>query len=206
MSLKVIAGAFRGRNLQSVKGIGTRPLLGQVREALFNILGERIVDARVWDLFAGTGANGIEALSRGADHCTFVEKAAKPIRILEENLEMLGEDVDGRYQVLRGDAWTPPMLDGHSDEEGHDEALPEEGADVIFLDPPYPQVSEDPVRSVYRATRLVSALSPEGILCFHFRNGVLQEDDFDQDLEVEIRTWGQSSIALIQSAAVSEQA
>ena len=63
MSLKVIGGEFCGRNLQSVKGVGTRPLLGQVREALFNILGPWIEGKEVWDLFAGTGVSGIEALS-----------------------------------------------------------------------------------------------------------------------------------------------
>ena len=66
MSLKIIAGEYRGRVLRSVKGFMTRPLLGQVREALFNILGDRVVDEEDWDLFAGTGATGHEALSRGA--------------------------------------------------------------------------------------------------------------------------------------------
>ena len=67
MSLKVIAGIYGSRVLKSVRGLGTRPLLGQVKESIFNILAEYVADAYVWDLFAGTGATGIEALSRGAE-------------------------------------------------------------------------------------------------------------------------------------------
>ena len=67
MSLRIIGGEYGGRNLKTVRGMGTRPLLGHVREALFNILGEQVEGAFVWDLFAGTGASGMEALSRGAE-------------------------------------------------------------------------------------------------------------------------------------------
>ncbi|MHC4078870.1 MAG: RsmD family RNA methyltransferase, partial [Planctomycetota bacterium] len=81
MALKVISGQFRGRNLNSVKGLGTRPLLGQVREALFNILGDSVSGKEVWDLFAGTGATGIEALSRGARRVIFVEKSNQALKV-----------------------------------------------------------------------------------------------------------------------------
>ena len=74
MSLKVIAGIYGSRVLQTVRGLGTRPLLGQVKAAVFNILMEQVPGALVWDLFAGTGASGIEALSRGARKVVFVEK------------------------------------------------------------------------------------------------------------------------------------
>ena len=128
MSLRVIGGEFRGRVLKSVKGSMTRPLLGQAREAIFDILGPRIVDAEVWDLFAGTGATGIEALSRGARFVTFVEKARQAIDVLEDNLAMLGESVQSRTRVVRGDAWLPPV--------GDPPAAELRAPDVIFLDPP----------------------------------------------------------------------
>jgi 16S rRNA (guanine966-N2)-methyltransferase len=191
MSLKIIAGEYRGRVLRSVKGFMTRPLLGQVREALFNILGDRIADAEVWDLFAGTGASGLEALSRGARRVVFVEKGRQPIETLHANLEMLGASASERAVVVRGDAWEPvPPAP-----EGEDEAP---RPDVIFLDPPYPQVGEDPGRAAWRAQRLAERLAPGGVLCFHFQEGHLEADDFDGD--VELRRYGRTVIALLEGA------
>ncbi|MBM3961567.1 MAG: 16S rRNA (guanine(966)-N(2))-methyltransferase RsmD, partial [Planctomycetes bacterium] len=91
MSLKIIGGEYGGRVLKAVRGLGTRPLLGQVRGALFNILQDRVDGAYVWDLFAGTGASGIEALSRGAARVLFVEKNGKALDVLRDNLRTLGD-------------------------------------------------------------------------------------------------------------------
>lgn len=188
MTLKIIAGAYRGRVLRSVKGFMTRPLLGQVREALFSILGDRIADAEVWDLFAGTGATGIEALSRGARRVIFFEKGRQPIEVLRANLDMLGVEAKRRAHIVRADAWDPaPMTP---------EGEPEETApDVIFLDPPYQQVGEDPSRAAWRAQRLAERLAPGGVLCFHFQEGHLEADDFDG--EPELRRWGRSVVAFL---------
>lgn len=190
MSLRIIGGVYGSRVLKSVRGLGTRPLLGQVKGAVFNILGEQVADAVVWDHFAGTGATGIEALSRGARQVVFVEKNNKALEILRDNLRMLGEDAVARSVVARGDAWEPPML-------GDGQAAP----NVIFLDPPYALVEEDPVKSIYRARQLAHRLAPGGCLVFHFEAGVLEEDDFDDDLAVEIRQWGGSAIAFVWRAA-----
>ncbi len=70
----------------------------------------------------------------------------------------------------------------------------------MFLDPPYSMVVEDPTRSVYRAKRIAECMNPGGVLCFHFMDGLLQEDDFDSGLSVEIRSWGTSSIAFLELA------
>lgn len=224
MSLKVIGGEWRGRNLASVRGVGTRPLLGQVREALFNILQDRIGDAEVWDLFAGTGASGIEALSRGAGRVIFVEKANKVLSVLRDNLALFGDDAADRSHVIRADAWEPPAMqleiagaasaedpDGDPAEgpagdgsESVASTAPDAAAgddrppDVIFLDPPYAMVSEDPARSVYRALALHERLAPGGVLCFHFPDGVLHEDDFDPQLDLDLRVWGTSAVALLK--------
>ena len=80
--MRVIAGTYGGRRLQAPPGTDTRPTADRVREALFSILGDRVHGARVLDLFAGSGALGIEALSRGAAEATFVDKAAPAIRAI----------------------------------------------------------------------------------------------------------------------------
>ena len=84
--MRVIAGDAKGKTLKPVPGEGTRPITDKVKESLFNILSWRIPDSRFLDLFAGTGSVGIEALSRGADEALFVEKAAKAVKIIRENL------------------------------------------------------------------------------------------------------------------------
>ncbi len=192
MALKVIGGEFRGRNLNSVKGLGTRPLLGHVREALFNILGDRVSGKEVWDLFAGTGASGIEALSRGAKRVVFVEKSNQALKVLRYNLDLLGPEAKARCHVLKMDAWrlVPVLL------EGQEAEVP---PDVIFVDPPYKLVTEDPTKSAYQVCRLIERMAPSGVICFHFMDGHLDHDDFDTDLDVDIRHWGRSAVALIRA-------
>lgn len=90
MSHRVISGTAKGRKLKMVPGDSTRPILDRIKENLFNILGVWIRDTRWLDLFAGTGAVGIEALSRGAEHCVFWELNRNAIRTIEENLQMTG--------------------------------------------------------------------------------------------------------------------
>jgi 16S rRNA G966 N2-methylase RsmD len=236
MSLKVIAGVYGGRVLRTVRGLGTRPLLGQVKAAVFNILAEQVPGALVWDLFAGTGASGIEALSRGARQAVFLEKNNKAIEVLRSNLRLLG--AEAASVVLRGDAWEPPALhagvlagvradepradspradspradslladgpradpplaDGSASDAGAADG--EVAPDLIFLDPPYALVVEDPVKCLWRARRLVQRLAPGGCLVFHFEAGALDEDDFDADLTVDLREWGSSAIAFLWRA------
>jgi len=101
--MRVIAGRAKGRKLKMVPGDTTRPITDRTKEALFSILGDWIVEARVLDLFGGTGAVGIEALSRGAVHVTFVEKSNAATRIIGENLRSTG--LAERAFVKRGDAF-----------------------------------------------------------------------------------------------------
>src|SRR6478735_6294040 len=121
--MRVIAGSYGGRRLQAPAGLDTRPTSDRVREALFSILGERIVDASVLDLFAGSGALGIEALSRGAKDATFVDSAAPAIRAIGANLEALGADAI----VVRAEA---RRFLGGASRAGR-------SYDLVFLDPPY---------------------------------------------------------------------
>lgn len=90
MSARVIAGSAKGRKLKLVPGDSTRPIMDRVKEALFSILHRHVLDATVLDLFAGTGAVGIEALSRGADHATFIDMERQAIDTITDNLRSTG--------------------------------------------------------------------------------------------------------------------
>jgi 16S rRNA (guanine966-N2)-methyltransferase len=127
--LRVAGGEARGRRLKAPKGI--RPTQGMVKEAIFNLIGPGIADAQVLDLFAGSGALGIEALSRGAAGVTFVDREPRGLAILRQNLETL--DLKARSAVVRADVvrWL--------------EASPDQikKAGVVFMDPPYEDVVLD---------------------------------------------------------------
>ncbi len=118
--MKIIGGEFKGRRLKTPASV-TRPTSGQLREALFNILGD-ITDFTVLDLFAGTGAVGLEALSRGAAHVTFVEQSRAALKVLRENIALLS--AHNRTTLKCQDALKALASDGHS-------------YDLIFADPPY---------------------------------------------------------------------
>jgi 16S rRNA (guanine(966)-N(2))-methyltransferase RsmD len=116
--MRVIAGSLKGRRLNTPKWEGLRPTSDKLRETLFNVVAKRVPDARVLDLYAGTGAVGIEALSRGATHVTFVDTDPRARKLISDNLERCG--VSDRYVIIR----TP-------------QSLPAESFDLVVLDPPY---------------------------------------------------------------------
>jgi len=121
--MRVIAGSLKGRRLDTPKWEGLRPTSDKLRETLFNVLASRVSGARVLDGYAGTGAVGIEALSRGASHVTFVERDPRAVALIEANLAHCG--VSDRYAIIR-------------ERFAGIERLPGAGRfDVIFLDPPY---------------------------------------------------------------------
>ncbi|PYM63424.1 MAG: 16S rRNA (guanine(966)-N(2))-methyltransferase RsmD, partial [Candidatus Rokuibacteriota bacterium] len=100
--MRVIAGALKGRRLVTPRGTSTRPTADQIRVALMDTLTPWLSDARVLDLFAGAGGVGLEALSRGALHATFVEREARAVAALDANIRSLG--VEAQARVLRLDA------------------------------------------------------------------------------------------------------
>lgn len=101
MALRIIAGEFRGRKLRSVHGTKTRPTADRIRESIFNILAFQIRNCCVLDLFAGTGAYGIEALSRGAETAVFVDSDRDAISVLHANIKSLG--LESRTKIIRWD-------------------------------------------------------------------------------------------------------
>jgi 16S rRNA (guanine(966)-N(2))-methyltransferase RsmD len=104
MTLRVISGKAKGRKLKSVPGDTTRPVTDRVKEALFNILAGDVIDSRWWDVFAGTGAIGIEALSRGASFVRFTDLNRAPIETIRSNVEHCG--FAKQAEIQRGDAFT----------------------------------------------------------------------------------------------------
>ena len=130
--MRIIGGALRGRSLKTLRGVRLRPTADHLRQSLFDILGGSLEGARFLDLYAGSGAVGLEALSRGAGRTTFIEAHRPAAKIIQENLQTLGLDSAGQLlccPVARG-------LD----------RLAREGRrfDFVFLDPPYSQTSAYP--------------------------------------------------------------
>jgi len=128
--MRVIAGRLGGRRLKAPTGRATRPTSDRVREALFAMLGE-LQGASVLDLFAGTGALGIEALSRGAERAVFVERDARAVGVLAENLDSLGISSQAA-EVRRADALAA-LQSARERKETYD---------LVFIDPPYRQALE----------------------------------------------------------------
>src|SRR5437868_5317451 len=123
--MRVIGGEFRSRRLKSVPGPEIRPTPDRLRETLFDILAPRIEGVVFVDAYAGTGAVGIEALSRGAARAIFVEKSRHAVEIIRENLESLG--LRDRARVAHGSVQV---------------MLPEYPGDIVFVDPPYERERE----------------------------------------------------------------
>ena len=120
--MRIVGGNLGGRVLRAPGGASTRPTSEKVREAVFNILGA-VVDARVLDLFAGSGALGLEALSRGAAHATFVDSARAAVAAIRGNLRALG--IADRATVIAGDAVAAARQ------------VPPAPWQLVFVDPPY---------------------------------------------------------------------
>ena len=175
--MKITAGTYRGRRLAAPKGDATRPTSDRVRQAIFNILthgieGFDLEGAQVLDLFAGTGALGLEAMSRGAKGCTFIDVGTPARAALRENIETLG--VAGTSKLLRRDAT----------DLGFANRIPP--AQLVFLDPPYRKglvpdalrsaveggwVSENAICVIEEATRSDIALPTEFTEIEHRRYG-----------------------------------
>ncbi len=165
--MRVIAGIYRSRILKSLKGLALRPTSDRLRETLFNVLAPNIAGSRFLDLFAGTGAIGIEALSRGAAEVVFIENHAPAATLIRRNLESLG--ISTGVTVLAVDALRGlAMLATRKMEVAP-------GFDCVFLDPPY-AAAEDYSR-VLEFLGSADLLAPGGIvIAEHRRNFDLPEE------------------------------
>ncbi len=152
--MRIVAGSRKGATIYAPKGRDTRPTSDRVREAAFAILGS-VEGANVLDLFAGSGALGLEALSRGAASATFVESDPAAVKVIERNLEKLG--LDGR--IVRSDA-------------ARHLARTDERYDVVFVDPPYEMVES---LRMPLAEHLPRVLSKGGSVVYETAAGVEPE-------------------------------
>ncbi len=152
--MRIIAGTHRGRTLVAPKDDSTtRPITDRVKENLFNRLHSLGVlgYGRTVDVFSGTGSLGLEALSRGATHCTFIEQDRDARERLEENLDALGI-ADDHYRIVQGSAFPPLWVN----------AIPDGSLTLAFLDPPYAMTADlQPIHDLLAA--LVRKLEPGGV-------------------------------------------
>ncbi len=150
--MRVIAGTLRGRRLKTPSWEGLRPTSDKLRETLFNILAARVGGARVLDAYAGTGALGIEALSRGAGWVTFIDEDRRAQALIAENLTLCG--IENVYAIIR--AKVALALD----RLGETPAF--EPFDIVLLDPPYAAQSRDDLEPILNAAGRL--LAPTGVL------------------------------------------
>ncbi len=152
--MRVIGGEFRSRRLKSLPGAKLRPTPDRLRETLFDILGARVAGAVFLDAYAGSGAVGIEALSRGAARAIFIEKHRRAVAVIRENLAGLG--VEGRAEVIHGEVLA---------------RLGQHAADIVFLDPPY-----ELERECRSALRVLGGAPPSLVVAQHAARLSLEDD------------------------------
>ncbi len=178
MSLRVIAGTARGRKLKSVPGDTTRPVMDRVKEALFNILADDVIDSNWWDLFGGTGAIGIEALSRGASFVRFSDLNRAPIETIKENVEHCG--FTDQAEVRRGDAFA--MLSAKADKS----------FEYIYIAPP--QYKEMWVEALKLVDKNMEWLTDDGTVIVQIDPTEYQQIELSNLVETEQRKYGSTLV------------
>ena len=189
--MRIIAGQAKGLTLRSPAGRSTRPMDGRARGALFNILGARLAGARVLDLYAGSGSLGLEALSRGAEGCVFVEKSRAAARLIEENLT--------RSRLAGGEVLSAPCAVALK-------KLAARGAifELVLFDPPFALSRTGPgraglVRELEAAARL---LAPGGLAVWRLERRSGCPEELPASLAaVDRREYGRSVLVFLESSA-----
>ncbi len=175
--MRVIAGRFRSRKLKSVPGPLVRPTPNRLREALFNVLAPRMPGAVFLDAYAGSGAVGIEALSRGAAHVILIERNAQALAVVRENLRLL--EVESEATVVPGRAAV--LLPGYK-------------VDVAFIDPPYDQEKE------YGDSLLALARSGSKLAIAQHTSRLTLEDGYEALEKFRVLRQGDNSLSFYRRA------
>ena len=173
--MRIISGQFRGRKLKTLEGMNTRPTADRVKESLFNILSNKIYDSKVLDLFAGSGSLGLEALSRGATFCVFVDSSKEAINIVKENIKLCRQEENSK--IINKD---------------YIEALKilNDKFDIIFVDPPYSNGIE-----VNVLKNIKSIMSENGIAVIETDQTDIPPDEIAGLIKYDSRKYGRTIIS-----------
>ena len=176
--MKVIAGKYKGRALQSPKDPSISPTSGKVKEALFSILTEEINGARFLDIFAGSGAIGVEALSRGALFTVFIDENRDSIKTIRENIRRLG--IKDNYDILAGDFESSlKRLNGDFN--------------IIFADPPYAFKDYD---LLFKSIFELKLLNEKGLLIIEHRKNIDLSQEVYGFTKVKCKRYGTASMSI----------
>jgi 16S rRNA (guanine966-N2)-methyltransferase len=157
LPIRIISGKFRGRKLKAPAGLDIRPTLDRVKESIFNVLGERIIDAEVLDLFSGTGSLGLESLSRGCSLVYFIDNNIQSINLIRYNTDKIatGQKDTGEFRIVKKDV--RQYLRFCNDKKW----------DIIFIDPPY-RISGDVMRDIFDCIAAKGAADCNTIIIYEF--------------------------------------
>lgn len=189
--MRVIAGQFRGLHLRVLRGMRVRPTTDRVRESLFAILRHDVPGARVLDLFAGSGSLGIEALSRGATHATFVDAYGPCLDTVRHNLEAVRAEPESA-RLIRADVANALDLFETSDES----------FDVVFVDPPY---DSNLANEALRGIGMTRIVADSGVVVVEHAHKTRPADFFGDLARVRVETYGETSVSFYRRVrSVSE--
>jgi len=182
--MRIIAGDYKGRRINAVKGDNTRPTTDKIKENVFNIMGQFFTGGHVLDLFAGSGNLGIEALSRGMDHAVFIDINLNAIRVIKENIASL--QLQRRTEVYRNDAFKALNI------------LAKKGAkfDLIFLDPPYGEIS---IAELLTGIMEKDLLNDDGIIMCEYGEGMSVSYEMSSLKEVRREVYGTIEILILEA-------
>jgi 16S rRNA (guanine966-N2)-methyltransferase len=181
--MRIIAGAFKGRNLKSPPSMNVRPTSDRLRETLFNVIAPQIQDVRFLDLCAGSGAVGIEALSRGASHATFVDRSRRSCMLIESNVELCRISED-QHEIYSSEAY----------EFLRQTALP--AWDIVFFDPPY---KEDYLKTLaFVGANALKLLNDDGLVIVEHHHKNALPETLGELIRTRVLKQGDSSLSFYQ--------
>jgi 16S rRNA (guanine(966)-N(2))-methyltransferase RsmD len=182
LAMRIIAGSYRSRTLQAPPGMATRPTSDRLRETLFNVLAPRIEGARFLDLYSGSGAVGIEAMSRGAEQVDFVERSEPALLVLRKNLAQLGLTAGFRVHPTSVSSALKKYKPGTA-------------FDIVFLDPPYDAVQEYAATLSFLGSAASSVLADDVLVIAEHRKKQALEDRYGQLRRTRLLQQGDAALS-----------
>lgn len=179
MKIRIISGLYGGRIIDAPNGDRTHPMGERVRNAMFNNLGDKIKGAVVLDAFAGSGSIGIEAISRGASHATFIEKDRVANKIIDKNIKTIGIENQTKHIKSSVAAWVSTSDDS-------------ELFDIVFADPPYHDLQLSTVK------RLMGYLKPEGLMILSHSGRGEEHFGTNEFVVVDDRSYGNAHLTFFR--------